>query len=185
MSVFSFSILKCGVVGILFLKHILLVPLTMAAAAEVVSCWTSQMQAPLLRGRTPEQRHEVALAFPAPFLPGGEGCGPFPAPRQPAGGQVAAGGDVCGAQQHLWKISFPLHSKFSVLAIFTQVQCPQFFSLWFNTYLMFLQDTSGMPCPGTGRRSGEKKRLWSYEVLCFLLFLQKAPDLKNAFVKWV
>lgn len=38
MSVFSFSILQRGVVGILFLKHILLVPLTMAAAAELVSC---------------------------------------------------------------------------------------------------------------------------------------------------
>lgn len=71
----------------------------------------------------------MVLAFPALFLPGAEGCGPLPAPRQPAGGQLAAGGDVGGAQQRLWKTSFPLHSKFSVLAIFTPVQCPQFFSL--------------------------------------------------------
>lgn len=67
--VFSFSILKCGVVGYLLLKHILLVLLTMAPAALLVSCWMSQTAAPLLPGCTPEQRSGVALAFLVLFLP--------------------------------------------------------------------------------------------------------------------
>lgn len=77
-----------------FLKPILLVLLTIAAAALVVSCWMSQTQAPPLPGCTLEQRHGVALPFPIFFLTGERVCGLLWASRQVAGGWVGAGGGI-------------------------------------------------------------------------------------------
>lgn len=93
-SVFSFSILKCGVVGYLFLKHILLVPLTMAAAALLVSCWMSQTAAPLLPGCTPEQRSGVALALLVLSLPWERKWWPC---RRAAGGRTEGGGRLAAS----------------------------------------------------------------------------------------